>query len=220
MLAIGGYGGPVLLRMSGGTYVDEASGTTVSMGNGDMMAAVVPSVTAGAAVTGMQVTPLTSMAESMAEHMAGGLTAANITAANSAVGAYFMIDDIVHTPPMNPLVPGSASAASQSMINYGMTLAAMSRYARNAGATVPSSMVTSMMLDAADGVMDGWDGATQIRMGGGMMGGAMMPATAGTSGLAGAMGDFLGSNANASGVTQATMASLMQRLAASDGRMH
>jgi hypothetical protein len=34
------------------------------------------------------------------------------------------------------------------------------------------------------------------------------------------MGDFLGSNANASGVTQATMASLMQRLAASDGRMH
>ena len=114
------------------SYVDEASGAAVGMGNGDTMAVALATVAAGATPGGVQLTPLTSMAESMAEHMPGGLTNANAMAANTAVGAYFMVDDIVHTAPMNPLVPGSGSAASPSATNYG---------------TAPSSRVTSMMLD-------------------------------------------------------------------------
>ena len=165
-------------------------------------------------------TPLTSMAQAMAVHMAGGMTSANIATANAAVGAYFMVDDIVYTPPMNPLVAGSGSAAAQAMMNYGMTLAAMSQYAKNVGMPVSSSLVTDMMADASDGTMDGTASGSQIMMGGMMMGGAMMQPNAGTSGLASAMSDFLGSGMNQSGVTSANMSALMQKLKNASGQMH
>ena len=93
-LSMGTYAGPVILQMVGGTYTDEASGSGMSMLSGDVMTAVLPTMTAGATVSGIQVTPLTSMAQTMAQHRAGGMTDANITAANTAVGSYFMVNDI------------------------------------------------------------------------------------------------------------------------------
>ena len=82
-------------------------------------------------------------------------------------------------------------------------------------------MVTSMMNDAADGVMNGMMGSTSITMGGGMDndggGGTMMQSTAGTSGLANAMIKFMGSAMNQSGVTAAEMQVLTNKLTASNG---
>jgi len=106
------------------------------------------------------------------------------------------------------------------MMNYGMALAAMSQYARNVRMPVSSSLVTNMMADASDGTMDGFASGSQIMMGGTMMGGAMMQSNAGTSGLAGAMSDFLGSGMNQSGVTSANMSALMQKLMSTNGHMH
>jgi len=220
-LSVGGYSGPVMLRLTGGTYTDEATGSMMSMASSDAMTAVLASMAAGSAVSGVQMTPLTSMAQSMAVHMAGGMTSANIATANAAVGAYFMVDDILYTPPMNPLVAGSGSAAAPAMTNYGMTLAAMSQYAKNVGMPVSSSLVTDMMADASDGTMDGTASGSQIMMGGMMMGGGvMMQPDAGTSGLAGAMSDFLASGMNRSGVTPANMSALMQKLMGANGQMH
>lgn len=53
------------------------------------------------------------------------------------------------------------------------------------GMTTSSGMVTAMMDDATDGVMNGMMGSTAISMDGmgGMMGGTMMQGTAGTSSL-------------------------------------
>jgi hypothetical protein len=69
--------------------------------------------------------------------------------------------------------------------------------------------------------MDGTASGSQIMMGGMMMGGgAMMQPDAGTSGLAGAMSDFLASGMNQSGVTSANMSALMQKLMSANGRMH
>ena len=111
-MPMGNYAGPVMLQMSGGTYTDEATGSPMAMGPGDMMTAVLPTIAAGAAVNGVAVTPLTAMAQAMAQRMAGGLTDANIAAANAAVGNYYMVHDILHTQPINPLVPGSAAGAT------------------------------------------------------------------------------------------------------------
>ena len=112
-----------------------------------------------------------------------------------------MVGDILHTIPMNPRVAGSGTGASQDAKNYGMSIAAMSQYAKTIGMTVSSSgIVTAMMDDASDGVMDGMMGTASIRMGGGMMSGTMMQATAGTTGLATAMTTFVGSAMNKSGV--------------------
>jgi len=214
-MAIGNYAGPVLLQMNGGTYTDEATGVAMAMAAGDVLTAVMPSVAAGASNSGVQVTPLTAMAQAMAQHMTGGITDANIATANTAIGNNYSVSDILHTPPMNPLVSGSGVGASQDAQNYGMTLAAMSQYARTLGLSSSSSMVTAMMNDATDGVLDGKTGAAPVQMGG--MGGAMMlPPTAGTSGMGAAMNVFMNSPQNKSGVTTTT---LMNKLNGASGQL-
>jgi len=198
-VAIGTYGGSVMLQVMGGSYTDEATGTVMPMATGDVMTAIMPSVAAGAKTDGIQVTPVTAMAQAMAQHMTGGMTDANIAAANLAMGDHFSVSDILHVQPMNPLVAGSGTGASQDAKNYGMTLAAMSQYAKTLGLSTSSSMVTAMMNDAMDGVFDGKAGSTSVQMGG-MGGGMMMPANAGTSGMGAAMNAFMTSTQNKSGV--------------------
>jgi hypothetical protein len=214
-ISIGDYAGSIMLQMSGGTYVDEATGVTVSMAPGDMMTAVMTTLSTGSTVTGIQVTPLTSMAQAMANNMGGGMMDANITAANTAIGNYFIVNDILRTPPMNPLVSGSSGTATQDMKNYGMAIAAMSQSAKDMGMTSSSSMVTAMMNDASDGVMNGLMGSTPVMMGGMMAGSSMMTTTAGTSGLATEMATFMTSTLNKSGVTAGDMTALMNKLTTS-----
>ena len=234
-MPMGSYAGPVMLQMNGGTYTDEATGIPMTMGAGDVMTAVLPAIAAGANVKGIAVTPLTAMAQAMAQRMSGGLTDANIAVANTAVGNYFMVHDILHTQPINPLVPGSATGATQDMMNYGMTLAAMSQYAKGAGMSSSSGFVTAMMNDAADGVIDGKASGTQVAMGGGMSaggttttGGGMMGVTgsnmmqpdAGRAGLSTAMSEFMNSSLNRSGLSATGMTTLMQQLRDGTGQLH
>lgn len=221
-MTLGAYAGTVLVEMHGGSYTDEATNARMSMGGTDVMTSVVPGFAAGSSTT-IAVTPLTSMAQTMAQGMAGGMTDANVTAANGSVGSYFSVGDILHTTPMDPLVAGSGGAATQDQKNYGMTLAAMSQYAKTLGMPVSSGIVTAMMDDAADGVMNGMTGSTPINMSGmgGMMGGnTMMSATVGTAGLSTAMGEFVGSGMNKSGVSMTQMQPLIDKLAASSGVIH
>ncbi|MGC1453565.1 MAG: hypothetical protein WA946_00035 [Nitrospirota bacterium] len=212
-MSVGTYSGPVMLQMSGGTYIDEATGLTMTMSPGDVMTAIVPSIISGETITNIQVTPLTSMAQAMANNMAGGMTGANITAANSSIGSYFMVNDILHTQPMNPLVSGASGTATQDMRNYGMAIAAISQSATDMGMTSSSSMVTAMVNDASDGVMNGLMGSTPVMMGGMMAGSSMMTTTAGTSGLATEMAKFIASPLNKANVTASEMQTLMTQLA-------
>lgn len=170
-------------------------------------------------MAGIQVTPLTSMAQEMAQYLSGGMTPGNATSANAGVGSYFMVGDILMTAPMDPAVAGSGSGADQSRRDYGMSIAAMSQLAQTMGMSASSSgMVTAMMKDASDGVMNGMMGSTAISMGGmgGMMG-SMMPASAGTAGLSTAMAAFVASPMNRSGVQKADVQPLIDKLAASNG---
>jgi hypothetical protein len=220
-ISFGAYAGTVMLQMTGGTFMDPANGTTMTMQSGDLMTSCVPSVTAGSTTTGVQVTPLTSMAQMMAQYMSGGMTATNAGAANTAVGNYFMAGDILMTSPMDPAMMGSASSATQGQRNHGMTIAAMSQYAKTIGMTMSSSgMVTAMMKDASDGTMNGMMGSASISMGGmggGMMGGTMMQTNAGTTGLANAMTAYVGSSMNKSGATMTDIQALVNKLTTSTG---
>lgn len=217
LMNVGSHSGPVMMEMTGGSYTDEATGIVMTMGSGDMMTAVVPSITAGENATNMQITPLTSMAQQMAQNMSGGMTQANITQANSAMGQYFGVNDILHTHPMDPLANDSGTTATQEQRNYGMTIAAMSQYAQMVGMTNSSGIVTAAMNDASDGQMNGMMGGTQITMGGGMMGGNMMQPDAGTVGLADAMQTFMQSGQNHSGLTVQDMQALIDNLRTSNG---
>ena len=81
-----------------------------------------------------------------------------------------------------------------------------------------SAMVTAMMNDAADGIMDGKMAGGAVMMGGMGMS-TMMPASTGTSGLASAMSTFMTSAQNHSGVAAATVQTLMNQLNGSNGQM-
>ncbi|MFY3743639.1 hypothetical protein ACOQFB_07005 [Anaeromyxobacter sp. Red801] len=222
-VGLGAYSGPVMLEVAGATFEDEATGTSMPMASGDVLTACIPSVASGATTSGVQVTPLTTMAQAMAQGMPGGMTAATAAAANAGIGSYFMAGDVLGTMPMDPSVAGSGTGATQDQRDHGMAIAAMSEYARSVGMTGSSSaMVTAMAEDASDGVMNGMMGGTGISMGGmggGMMGGGpgMMSATAGTTGLSGAMTAFAGSAMNRSGVTLASVQALVNQLAGSTG---
>ena len=217
-VSIGRHSGPVMLQLSGGAFTDEATETTMPMAAGDVMTAILPTVAAGAVISGVRMTPLTSMAQTMAQNMAGGMTDANIATANSAVGNYFMVSDILHVMPINPLAAGSGGGATQDAINYGMAMAAMSQFGKNQGMTSSSAFVTAMMSDASDHVMDGMMGSGSVMMGGMGMG-MMMPATAGTSGLASAMSTFVMSAHNKSGVAASAMQPLVNQLTGSSGQL-
>jgi hypothetical protein len=220
-VSIGAYSGPVMLQMTGGTYTDEATGTLMPMQPSDMMTTIMPQAIAGSVMSGVQITPLTSMAQVRAQAMSGGMTPANISAANTAMGNYFSVNDILYTHPMNPLTPGSGSGATQDMRNYGMVLAAMSQYANTIGMPFSSGIVTAMMNECADGFMDGMMGNTRIMMGGmgGMMGNNPLSTSAGTSGMANAMMAFIGSAMNKSGLTTADMQLLHNKMSTSNGQI-
>jgi hypothetical protein len=219
VLPVGQHAGPVFLQMSGGAYLDEATGTVMAMRPIDTMTALLPSMVAGTRVDGIQVTPLTAMAQAMATRMAGGLNEANIATANAAVGNYFLVPDILRTPPINPLVPGSAVGANQAMVNYGMTLAAMSQYAKDAGMPASSAFVAAMMNDAADGVFDGQSGDATLTILRDPNGGGLPPPDAGRTGLATAMAAFMNSPMNQSGLAPAGMGPLSQQFGSRGGRM-
>ena len=214
-VALNGYSGPLMLQVSGGNFVDEATGLTMGMAPGDVMTLVIPSASLNQGMSGLQITPVTSMAQTLAEHMAGGMTDANIQAANAATGSYFSVGDIVHTAPMNPLTAGSGANAGVNAQNYGMVLASISQYAQMQGVVSTSTMVSVLMKDAADGLMDGMNFGAPIMIST-VSGSLQLPAGAGSTGLGGAMSTFMNSARNRSRVT--TMP-LMNRLNGTAGQM-
>jgi hypothetical protein len=219
-VSIGNYTGPIMLQLSGGSYPDEATSATVSMSS-NVMTAVLQNYTTGQNLTGIEITPLTSMAQMMAKYLSGGMTPANIQTANTGLGNYCRVSNILTVQPMDPTAPNSGNSAGQDQMDYGMCLAAMSQYATEQGLTTPSDIVTAMMNDASDGTMDGMmAGGGQVQMGMGMGGMMGMPSTAGTSGLATAMTDFINNTSvNLSGVTTSNpyMSALINQLNSSGG---
>jgi len=190
------------------------------------MTAAMTSIASGADVQGLCITALTSMAQARAAAISGGMTDAHITSANAAVGDYFMVGNLLMTQPIDMTAAGSgmAGGVTQDQMNYGAAIAAMSEYAHSLGMSTSSAFVTAMMQDATDGMMDGKMGGSQIQMGGmmgggGMGGGNMMQSTAGTSGLATAMTNFMDSAMDHSGLTSADVNALIQHLASSNGAL-
>ncbi len=173
------YTGAVFLEVTGGSYVDEATGQTVNVPTtlGSGLQAVVSNVTASGGMLA-QITPLTTMAAARAQAMTGGLTIANINAANQEVGLHFGSIDILSTQPINPLVTNSVAGATQDAINYGLILAGLSKEAQTLGLANPLDLVTALAQDFSDGSFDGKAGPTPVQLNGS----AMDPAT-GTTGL-------------------------------------
>jgi hypothetical protein len=98
---IGSYKGPVLVEVTGGTFTDEVSGTTVTLKT--PLRAVFTNISTDTKT--VAVTPMTELAYRKAKG-AGALTADSISSANASVASTFGLRDIVSTLP----IPGGAGA--------------------------------------------------------------------------------------------------------------
>jgi hypothetical protein len=144
--AVTGYTGPVLVEITGGTYVDEATGATLHLGV--ILRAALPSVSGNVSVA---VTPLTEIAVQMAE-AGGGFDATKIQNANDLI-SQLIGADIISTLPANgndSAIFGSASADAK---NYALLLAAISKYSETSGQDV-ADVIKTLKTDLSDLKLD------------------------------------------------------------------
>lgn len=109
------YAGDVVIEASGGSYTDEATGAAKTLS--DPLQVVVSSQ--GGAATGM-VTPLTTVAFSLAKGMSGGVSGSNYTSAATNVAGQFQLGT-VNISTTAPVVSGGANP-------YGQVLRAVSQF--------------------------------------------------------------------------------------------
>ena len=148
---IGSHSGPVLVEISDGTYIDEATGRIVHLNT--TLRAVKGSVSGNDKV---MVTPVTDMAYSYAKDKLGGLDQAKIEAANSAVASALGVTDIVNTPPSDVSSADSAKDDQKSKA-YGLVLASISQMGDLS--TVLSSLKDDLKKN--DGLVDNKNKITQ-----------------------------------------------------------
>ncbi|RYX90093.1 MAG: hypothetical protein EOO28_30610 [Comamonadaceae bacterium] len=117
------YAGPVLIEASGGTYTDEATGTTKTLAE---TLRVMVTTTAGATVTGV-VTPLTTAAYALGQvgGTAGAVSIATYGAAVNSIQAQFNLSG-VNLVTTVPSVTGTVNG-------YGAILRAVSQFVANGG---------------------------------------------------------------------------------------
>ena len=131
---LGTYTGAVLFEATGGSYVDEASGSTIPLSS--TLHGFLTTVTSGN--NSVAITPLTEVAYLNANAMSGGLTNANIQSAITGVENNFGVTNIVNTLPVDALnVPANATAAQK---NYALALAMVSQYIKDQSTTLDSAL--------------------------------------------------------------------------------
>ncbi|WP_136515100.1 hypothetical protein [Geomonas edaphica] len=123
------YKGNLIVIVTGGTYLDEATGATT---NNTVLKAALPSASGSVNVA---VTPLTDIAFKQMSSAAGGFTTANITNSNAVVSTAFGVD-IIGTQPVDVTdATEVSSASSQAAIDYGVALAAISQMVHSGAAS-------------------------------------------------------------------------------------
>lgn len=115
------YAGEVVVEATGGSYTDEATGAATTLGT---PLQVVASLQGGSATA--VVTPLTSVAYSIARGAGGGLSAASFASAAASVASQFQLGS-VNIATATPVVSGGGIDL------YGRMLRAVSQYIANGG---------------------------------------------------------------------------------------
>jgi hypothetical protein len=139
---MGTFTGAVLVKVTGGSYRDEATQTTKNLATeaGSGMRSVIAGVAAG--TTTVVITPLTELAVQKA---GATLTVANINKANTDVGNFFKIANIVSTVPFDATVAPPASATTEQKA-YSVAVAAVSQL-QSIKATTLGALLTTVFTE-------------------------------------------------------------------------
>ncbi len=157
--------GPVVIVSTGGSYIEESDGSSVSMGKA-VTRTVLPAVTNGQDVA---VTPVTEIATQSVLAAISSNTSTTlveiIAAKNAEVASAMGLTDIT-VPPANPSFPSAASPANATQ--YALVLGSISQMAKNAstanGTTINSMDITQALAVAYsyNGTFDSTVGTTDI----------------------------------------------------------
>ncbi|MBI2900801.1 MAG: hypothetical protein HYY17_11510 [Planctomycetes bacterium] len=190
-----GFSGPAMLVCSGGQYAEEYGGTVV--GSPQILCGI-PNYSGGMMTVAM--TPFTTMACQLALN-AGGYTPQNLVNAMAAMSAYCGLD-VMSTMPMDAMQPmGMMGMGSQTQVDYGLLMGAMSAMASSMGIS-SSQLMMMAMEDLTDGDFDGMGMSGQVMNP--ISGGPMDPATM-TTMMSSMVGTFAGSAWNVGGGSPSTM---------------
>jgi sugar lactone lactonase YvrE len=194
---------PLIVAVTGGSYVEEASGTTVNLGTNEITA-VLPNPSSSRTVS---VTPLTHMAAQRAISMAGTGVNINsaITSANAAIAAAAGISSSLDITSINPALP-TVSLASQGLsassvqAKYGLALAAISQWGVTNGSVNSIAVMNAFAQDFTDGVLDGAANGTTVNV----TGGGSLTNTSWSTGLRTAETTYVAGNAIFSASSETT----------------
>ncbi|MFC1706259.1 IPT/TIG domain-containing protein, partial [Planctomycetota bacterium] len=197
-----------LLEISSGTYVDEATGSTIDVAaEGTALTVAVDSQTQTAAVTA-NLTPLTTLVANRALRLikAGVAVSQAIATSTQELAAFAGVqqDLLASTAPLDLTTDTATSldtAAALGFFNAGLCTLAQ-QISQLSGQTVTAlDLVAALLADLQDGSFDGRDntpggaGAVQI------VSGVFLDADAATADLANAIASFAASARNQSGLT-------------------
>ena len=189
---------PFLIEATGGSFVDEATGETVSMTTPDILTAAVKPGTKVAMVT-----PLTHFASVRARAMAkaGVPLKAAINAAYAGVARQYDLMNIGTIIPVAANDEEAIKIASLDQRNYGLVLAGLSQEALDLNVRI-MDLVAALAEDLSDGTFDGMKGTTPITVPTIGSDPIPLPATAGTSDLQSAINSFAASLLNKTSIAE------------------
>ena len=172
---------PIVVEATGGSYVDEATGTVVALSV--PLRAKIASVVANQSYA---ITPLTEIAARVSGNDATSIAAAHDGISRRLSGEDAEAVDITIVMPVNAgsVPPGGTS---NTQINYGLLLAAVAQYAATNHGGSLSAALDVLGADAVDGVFDTTNSA-----------------------LADAFATFLGSARNLSGVADSPLSAVIR----------
>jgi hypothetical protein len=191
-----------LAETSGGTYTDQATGSSVQLAAADKLTAVLPVGATTAAIT-----PLTHFAAVRAQALAkaGGSLSTAVHSSNVGVASQFGVANIIETLP-----PAADNADSVGPTNldqriYALVLAGLSQEANQIGVRV-MDLTNALAEDAKDGRFEGTNNGAAISVPTIAGASITLPATAGTTDIQTAINAFIASTRNKTNVTEVDVA--------------
>jgi hypothetical protein len=183
---------PILAEATGGSYVDEVTGATITLAPSDSLTALLCAETTQASIT-----PLTHMAATRARALAatGTPIATACTSSNIGTAQQFMIGDIIKTLAISANNPTQVLTATTEQRAYGIVMAGIVQEAQTLGVRA-FDLVNALATDMTDGIMDGKNGSNSITIP--KISGGTIPLTAsmGTTDLQAAINQFIASTNN------------------------
>ncbi len=160
-MVIAAQSGPVRFRASGGSYVSEQNGATIS--SPSPLSALLPSLQNN--LSGVSINPLTTFVDSLAQgNISRGQTvAAALNNSTTSIEQDYGISTDLST--LTPLY--TSGAVGTDAFRLGLILGAMVNEDQLACPSAPGGLVSALSSDISDGVFDGASSGTPVSYCGG-----------------------------------------------------